>query len=216
VRSGFHSVRISGPDRCWYHRRGPDHLTLLRRARWLLTESRARGPANVYPHKHSSINGWSGDIASTAMVPRLPGGSIPVNQMDAELTTTATRRTVINWADSAFAITTLPAAASASDDPRFALLDAHGKAEHAYTFPSMEVDKDDPALLQQFTDLGDEVDELAWDIARNEPSTIAGVAAVLRYVSNIDPDGGRWPHQEYGWPGTLHASLARALKRIVR
>jgi transglutaminase-like putative cysteine protease len=131
---------------------------------------------------------------------------------------TATRRTVINWADSAFAITTLPAAASASDDPTFALLDAHRKAEHPYyTLHSTEVDgKDDPALLQQFTDLGDEVDELAWDIARNEPSPIAGVAAVLRYVSNTDPDGGQWPHQEYGWPGTLNASLARALKRIVR
>jgi hypothetical protein len=65
-----------------------------------------------------------------------------------------------------------------------------------------------------------EVDDLAWDLARCHPTTMAGVIAVLQYTAD-DPDGERWPDKgeedwtkTNEWWSTLHTSLAQALARM--
>lgn len=128
-----------------------------------------------------------------------------------------TRRNIVTQVAGALAVSTLPAiAATEPDDVTFRLLDAHKKAEQrADVFPTEVNGKDDPVLLEQLSELLAEVDELARDISRNEPSTLAGVLAVLKYVSDPGYDGERWPPEDIDyWPSTLHASLARALERI--
>jgi hypothetical protein len=65
----------------------------------------------------------------------------------------------------------------------------------------------------------DEVEDLSWDIAKSQPTTLA----VLQYTA-ADPDGERWPvmDDEEDWTKTnewrslLHANLAEALERIAR
>jgi hypothetical protein len=64
----------------------------------------------------------------------------------------------------------------------------------------------------------DEIDGLAWEIARNQPATLAGVIAVLRYTAD-DPDNARWPDDGDGgdkWRSLLQKNLAESLERIAR
>jgi hypothetical protein len=61
-------------------------------------------------------------------------------------------------------------------------------------------------------ELCEERDELAWDIAQCQSTTLAGVIAVLQYTAH-DPDGERWPEtvdenwtaNTNEWRSTLHA-----------
>jgi len=61
-------------------------------------------------------------------------------------------------------------------------------------------------------------DKLAWAIATTEPTSMAGVAAVLRYVNEFEGDGEEWPDTgEIGyesWHYQLRLTLAAALDKV--
>lgn len=122
---------------------------------------------------------------------------------------TATRRTIITQAAGVLAVTSLPARAAPIADPAFALIDAHRKAEaRYYDYPG---EPEEP----EFDQLGDETEELAWDLAKIQPTTLKGVAALARYASTDNADQQRWP-DEPEWRCTLLASIAAALERIAK
>jgi hypothetical protein len=73
--------------------------------------------------------------------------------------------------------------------------------------------------------LCDEVNDLAWDLAKCQPTTLAGVIAVLRYTSVDNNEGDLWPNMPaedsdslYGneWRSLLLANMATALERVAR
>jgi hypothetical protein len=58
----------------------------------------------------------------------------------------------------------------------------------------------------------------SWKMARTEPTTTAGAAAMLRYLTR-DPMYGIWEAFEYGkavWLETAFESLQRGLARLAR
>jgi hypothetical protein len=128
-----------------------------------------------------------------------------------------TRRTLISQAAGVIAVNavTLPAAV-AGTDPAFALIEAHRKTEAAYIRSFDYLAENDPVSLKLKDDLCYETDDLAWDIARCQPTTLAGCIAVLRYTAD-DPENARWPADGERLDerrSTLQKNLASALERI--
>lgn len=93
------------------------------------------------------------------------------------------------------------------DDPTFALIAAHRKAEaQYYAYPG-------PAEDPEFDQLGDETEGFAWDLAKVQPTTLKGVQALARYASTDNADQQRWP-DEPEWRATLLKNIANALEHI--
>jgi hypothetical protein len=130
---------------------------------------------------------------------------------------TPTRRTLVTMATGALVVSAAPAAIAApADDQTFTLLDAHAKSEARVR--ALPEPAGDPTLGQQLSEASIETQEMAWDIAKHQPASLAGCIAVLRYVSDNGSDGERWfgVGVDEAWLETLHANLARALERIAR
>jgi hypothetical protein len=102
------------------------------------------------------------------------------------------------------AITVPPAAAIAGHDPVFGLIAdkraadiAHGEAidpqdeaDGRYGFHSDESSEaDDRCEVADQT-----VNAIDWRLATTPPTTLAGVAAVLRFANEIEDGGMEWPH----------------------
>jgi hypothetical protein len=124
----------------------------------------------------------------------------------------------------ALAIAALPPGAPASPacavDPAFALIAAHraaevthceiidaqGKAQAEYGFRSDEAwDASDRCAA-----MCDEVNAICWKLATIPPTTLAGVAAVLRFANEVEDAGGDWPDTDTIGPDGWHYQL-RAL-----
>jgi hypothetical protein len=63
------------------------------------------------------------------------------------------------------------------------------------------------------------VNEVDWRLATTQPTTIAGVAAVLRFANEIEDGGMEWPATDAigpeGWHYQLRATMAAALEALI-
>ncbi|WP_439409772.1 hypothetical protein ACNJX9_17860 [Bradyrhizobium sp. DASA03076] len=61
--------------------------------------------------------------------------------------------------------------------------------------------------------------EADWKLATIQPTTLAGVVAVLRFANLIEDEGGEWPNTDAigpeGWHYQLRATMAAALETIL-
>jgi hypothetical protein len=64
------------------------------------------------------------------------------------------------------------------------------------------------------------VNEIDWKLANTIPTTLAGVAAVLRFANEIEDAGNEWPNTDTvgpeGWHYQLRATMAAAIEAIIR
>jgi hypothetical protein len=64
------------------------------------------------------------------------------------------------------------------------------------------------------------VNEIDWRLATTPPTTLAGVAAVLRFVNDVEDAGLDWPDTDAivreGWHYQLRATIAQAVEAIWR
>jgi hypothetical protein len=62
--------------------------------------------------------------------------------------------------------------------------------------------------------------EIEWRLAFTKPTTLAGVAAVLRFANQIEDKGGEWPNRDTigpaGWQYQLRETMAVAVEAIIR
>jgi hypothetical protein len=63
------------------------------------------------------------------------------------------------------------------------------------------------------------VNEVDWKLATTPPTTLAGVAAVLRFANEIEDAGNEWPNTDTvgreGWHYQLRATMAAAIEAII-
>ena len=66
----------------------------------------------------------------------------------------------------------------------------------------------------------DEVNAICWKLATTPPTTLAGVAAVLRFSNEVEDAGNEWPDTDTigreGWHYQLRATVAAAIEEIIR
>jgi len=65
-----------------------------------------------------------------------------------------------------------------------------------------------------------EVNAIAWNLATTPPTTLAGVAAVLRFANEVEDAGGEWPYTDAigpeGWHYQLRATMAEAVEALLK
>jgi hypothetical protein len=124
----------------------------------------------------------------------------------------------------------LPAAIAVSADPAFALIaeklaadiahekaiDAQGEFEGRGDFRSgaaIEAQENSAAACHY-------VNEVDWKLATTPPTTLAGVAAVLRFANEIEDAGLEWPGTDEigpdGWHYQLRAAMAVAIESLIK
>jgi hypothetical protein len=63
------------------------------------------------------------------------------------------------------------------------------------------------------------VNQADWKLATTPPTTLAGVAAVLRFANEIEDGGMEWPSTDTvgaeGWHYQLRATMATAIETIM-
>ncbi|HEV3138492.1 MAG TPA: hypothetical protein VGZ26_11325 [Pirellulales bacterium] len=114
--------------------------------------------------------------------------------------------------DPAFA---LIAAKLAADVAHCKAIDAQGEIEGRGDFRSdAAIEAQDNA--QAACHFANEVD---WKLATTPPTTLAGVAAVLRLANEIEDAGNEWPNTDTvgrdGWHYQLRATIAQAIETII-
>jgi hypothetical protein len=117
-----------------------------------------------------------------------------------------------------------------SPDPVFALIadkraadiahgeaiDAQDEAADRYGFHSdEESEADDHCLAACHA-----VHAIDWKLATTLPTTLAGVAAVLRFANEIEDGGMEWPNTDAigreGWHYQLRATMAAAIEALIK
>jgi hypothetical protein len=62
--------------------------------------------------------------------------------------------------------------------------------------------------------------DVAWQLARTAPTTLAGVAAILRFANQHEDEGFEWANTDAigreGWHYQLRATMAQAIETIIR
>jgi hypothetical protein len=124
-----------------------------------------------------------------------------------------------------------PAIAAAIDlpDPAFALIAAKQAADVAHC---TAIDAQDAAETHEYgsataqaawdrcCDACKVVNQADWRLASTPPTTLAGVAAVLRFANAIEDGGMEWPSTDTigaeGWHYQLRATMAQAIETIIR
>lgn len=109
------------------------------------------------------------------------------------------------------------ALASPDVDPIFALISRHRAEEQAYEAALVARDElHDEERVQQ---LCDSCWELEWALANTVPTSVAGVAALLRYANECEDQGDEWPDTDTigseGWHYQLRQTAARALEALL-
>jgi hypothetical protein len=125
----------------------------------------------------------------------------------------------------------MPAApdnATSAVDPAFALIAEKRAADVAY---GVAVEAQDEAETRYGIGCAEEafqrccvacrvVSEADWQLATTPPTTLAGVAAVLRFANEIEDAGGEWPDTDTigpdGWHYQLRATMAAAVEALAR
>jgi hypothetical protein len=132
------------------------------------------------------------------------------------------------------AVAAMPAAATDSSacaiDPAFALIAAHRAAEiaHCEVIDAQDEAEDKYGLhSHEASDAWDrsgaaaaEVNSICWKLANTQPTTLAGVAAVLRFGNEVEDAGLEWPETDTigpeGWHYQLRATMAAALEALLK
>jgi len=61
---------------------------------------------------------------------------------------------------------------------------------------------------------------LDWKLATTSPTTLAGIAAVLRFANEHEDAGGEWPNSDAigadGWHYQLRATMAAAIETLIK
>ena len=82
------------------------------------------------------------------------------------------------------------------------------------------VRKNMQTFLFRSYDLIVESDEADWRLATTPPTTLAGVAAVLRFANEIEEGGMEWPNTDAvgpeGWHYQLRATMAAAIEALIK
>jgi hypothetical protein len=125
------------------------------------------------------------------------------------------------------AVTAIPAAEAATTDPAFARIAEKLAADvvHCET-----IDAQDEAEFGDDTDAKAEawqrccdacrfVNQADWRLATTPPTSLAGVAAVLRFANAIEDGGMEWPGTDTigaeGWHYQLRATMAAAIEALI-
>jgi hypothetical protein len=115
-------------------------------------------------------------------------------------------------------------------DPAFALIAAHRAAEVTHC---EIIDAQDEAEVkygvrseeawdarERCAAMCDEVNAICWKLATIPPTTLAGVAAVLRFANEVEDVGGDWPDTDTigpeGWHYQLGATMAAAVETLIK
>jgi hypothetical protein len=123
----------------------------------------------------------------------------------------------------------LSAAMAVSADPAFALIAeklaadvAHCKAIDAWAEFDERDDSSSAAAIEAEDNCGAAchlVNEVDWKLATTLPTTIAGVAAVLRFANEMEGAGLEWPDTDTigpdGWHYQLRATMAAAIEALI-
>ena len=95
-------------------------------------------------------------------------------------------------------------------------IDAQDEADGKYGFRSDEASEADDRCLAACH----AVNAIDWKLATTLPTTLAGVAAVLRFANEIEDGGMEWPNTDAigreGWHYQLRATMAAAVETIIR
>jgi hypothetical protein len=110
------------------------------------------------------------------------------------------------------------AAMPAAIDPAFALIAAHRAAEVAHC---EVIDAQDEAeAADRSGAMADKVNAICWKLANTQPTTLAGVAAVLRFANEVEDAGLEWPDTDTigseGWHYQLRATMAAAIENLLK
>ena len=134
----------------------------------------------------------------------------------------------------ALAVAAMPVTApdihACAADPAFALIAeklaadaAHGVAIDTYDEAERNeaIDPDAAEEADQRCCVACKVVNAAdWQLATTPPTTLAGVAAVLRFANEIEDGGMEWPATDIigadGWHYKLRATMAAAIETIIR
>ena len=112
-------------------------------------------------------------------------------------------------------------------DPAFALIAekraadvAHCEAIDAQDEADRNDDHDaEEKADQRSCDACDVVNEADWRLATTPPTTLAGIAAVLRFANEIEDGGMEWPTTDTvgpdGWHYQLRATMAAAIEALI-
>jgi hypothetical protein len=115
-------------------------------------------------------------------------------------------------------------------DPAFALIAeklaadiAHGKACDALSDAEERYGFHSDAVEEAWENSGaacHAADEVGWKLARTVPTTLAGVAAVLRFANEVEDTGNEWPDTDTigpdGWHYQLRATMAAAVEALIK
>jgi hypothetical protein len=115
--------------------------------------------------------------------------------------------------DPAFA---LIAEKRAADIAHGEAIDAQDEADGRYGFHSDEASEADDRCLAACH----AVHAIDWKLATTLPTTLAGVAAVLRFANEIEDGGMEWPNTDAvgpnGWHYQLRAAMAAAIEALIK
>jgi len=121
----------------------------------------------------------------------------------------------------------LPAAGTAVD-PAFALIAEKRAADAAHleaisytdTYSVRDGSETAMAAWDAQAAVCHYVHQVDWKLARTVPTTLAGVAAVLRLANEVEDAGDEWPDTDAigseGWHYRLRTSMAQAIEIIIR
>jgi hypothetical protein len=125
----------------------------------------------------------------------------------------------------AMAISTMAQASPADPDPAFALIAEKLAADMAH---GVSIDAQDEAeggpgedeAWQRCCDACGVVNKVDWRLATTPPTTLAGIAAVLRFANEIEDGGMEWPSTDTigpeGWHYQLRATMAAAIEALIK
>jgi hypothetical protein len=176
-------------------------------------KSKPRGSADFRPGSNPSHKGVQMTQAdshdTTTNVVKFPGVSRTPEERDAKAALTLARAVAATSADPAFA---LIADKLAADIVYSAAIDAQDEADERGIG---EDEADDDCLAA-----GDGAAEIEWKLANTPPTTLAGVAAVLRFANEIEDANLEWPNTDTigreGWHYQLRAVMAAGIESIIQ
>lgn len=95
-------------------------------------------------------------------------------------------------------------------------IDAQDEAEIRYGVKSVEAEE----ACDRCRAACQAVTEIDWQLANTPPTTLAGVAAVLRFTNEIEDGGMEWPATDMvgreGWHYQLRATMAETIEQLVQ
>jgi hypothetical protein len=95
-------------------------------------------------------------------------------------------------------------------------IDAEDEAEDRYGIHSDEASE----AADRCGVAGQAVNAIDWRLATTTPTTLAGIAAVLRFANEHEDAGGEWPNTDAvgpdGWHYQLRATMAAAIEALIK